>query len=101
MHACDTGDLSSIPGRDMFVSGALLEDVDDLGQVSSNAYSYRHRTFYSLIILKFILLPNPVVECAEKDVAGHLLVLLPGDVARLVPEVTLQSGSPALRQQLP
>ncbi len=32
VHACDPG---SIPGRDMFVSGALVEDGDDLGQVSS------------------------------------------------------------------
>ncbi len=49
-----------------------------------------------------IILPNPIVQRAEKDIAGHLLVLLPGDVARLlVPEVALQSGSPALRQQLP
>ena len=35
MRACDACHLGSIPGRDVFVSGALLEDGDDLGQVSS------------------------------------------------------------------
>ncbi len=35
MRAFDAGDLGSIPGRDMFVPGALVEDGDDLGQVSS------------------------------------------------------------------
>ncbi len=32
---CDSGDPSSIPGQDMFSRGALVEDGDDLGQVSS------------------------------------------------------------------
>ncbi len=50
---------------------------------------------------KIILLPNPIIQSAEKDIAGHLLVFLPDDVAPLVPEVALQRRSPALRQQLP
>jgi hypothetical protein len=35
VQACYAGDPGSIPGRDMFVWGALVEDGDDLGQVSS------------------------------------------------------------------
>jgi len=31
----DAGDQGSIPDRDMFVSGTLVEDGDDLSQVSS------------------------------------------------------------------